>query len=67
MDDYEKRIREKLYNSGLLTSGEWVYLVGVFQAARDLDEIVNGAELCGVCGRALHNSLPTAVLHGDGK
>lgn len=39
MDEYEKSIREKLYNSGILTSGEWVYLVGVFQAARDLESL----------------------------
>lgn len=34
-DDYEKRIREKVYASGILTNGEWVYLVGLFHTARD--------------------------------
>lgn len=39
MDEYEKRIREKVYNSGILTPGEWVYLVGVFQSAKDLESL----------------------------
>jgi len=30
-DEWEKRIREKVFNSGILTNGEWVYLVGLFQ------------------------------------
>lgn len=34
-DDYEKRIREKVWSSKCLTNGEWVYLVGLFQTARD--------------------------------
>lgn len=34
-DNFEGRIREKVFGSGILTSGEWVYLVGTFQAARD--------------------------------
>jgi uncharacterized membrane protein YiaA len=38
-DDYEKSIREKVYKSGILTVGEWVYLVGLFQAARDLESL----------------------------
>ena len=39
MDDYEKSIREKLVNSGILTDGEWVYLCGLFQIARDSDDL----------------------------
>jgi len=37
MDDYEKRIREKVFESGILTNGEWVYLIGVFNAAREYE------------------------------
>lgn len=39
MDEYEKSIREKVFAAGILTPGEWVYLVGVFGAAHDLSEI----------------------------
>jgi len=39
MDEYEKSIREKLHNSGLLTAGEWVYLCGLFQLAKDNDDL----------------------------
>lgn len=39
MDEYEKSIREKVYNSGILTEGEWVYLVGVFQSAHELESL----------------------------
>jgi hypothetical protein len=37
-DDYERRIREKVWATRCLTNGEWVYLVGLFQTARDHDE-----------------------------
>lgn len=36
MDEYEKRIREKVYP--ILDTAEWVYLVGLFQLAREHDE-----------------------------
>lgn len=39
MDEYEKRIREKVFASGVLSNGEWVYLVGLFQMARDYDDL----------------------------
>jgi hypothetical protein len=39
MDEYEKRIRDKLFNSGILTEGEWVYLVGLFQIAKEHDDL----------------------------
>jgi hypothetical protein len=38
MDKYEKCIREKVFNSGILTNAEWVYLVGLFQTAREHEE-----------------------------
>lgn len=37
-DDWEKRIRAKVHAAGILTAGEWTYLVGVFAAAREYDE-----------------------------
>ena len=37
-DEYEKRIREKVWASECLTAGEWVYLVGLFQMAREHDD-----------------------------
>ena len=40
MDEYEKRIREKVYEANILSSGEWVYLVGLFQTAKEHDECV---------------------------
>jgi hypothetical protein len=43
-DEYEKRIREKLFNSGILTNGEWVYLVGLFQTAREHEDCVSGPQ-----------------------
>ena len=43
-DEYEKRIREKLFNSGILTSGEWVYLVGLFQTAREHEGCGSGPQ-----------------------
>jgi hypothetical protein len=33
-----------LFNSGLLTSGEWVYLVGLFQTAREHEDCVSGPQ-----------------------
>ncbi len=44
MDEYERSIRKKVHDANILTPGEWVYLVGVFGAARDLDEIVRKTE-----------------------
>jgi hypothetical protein len=38
MDKYEKSIREKVFNSGILTNAEWVYLVGLFRTAREHEE-----------------------------
>jgi hypothetical protein len=35
MDEYESRIRQKLWASQILTNGEWVYLVGLFQVANE--------------------------------
>lgn len=35
MDQYERSIREKVHAAGILTPGEWVYLVGLFQLARE--------------------------------
>jgi hypothetical protein len=43
-DDYEKRIREKVFNSGILTNGEWVYLVGLFQTAREHEDCASGPQ-----------------------
>jgi hypothetical protein len=37
-DDYEKRIREKVFNANILTNGEWVYLVGLFHYAREASD-----------------------------
>ena len=37
-EDWERRIREKVWASECLTAGEWVYLVGVFQAAREYED-----------------------------
>lgn len=39
MDQYEKSIREKVFNSQILTNGEWVYLVGLFGMADDHEEL----------------------------
>lgn len=39
MDEYEKAIREKVHRAGILTTGEWVYLVGVFAMAKDQDAV----------------------------
>jgi hypothetical protein len=39
MDEYEKRIREKVFASKILTDGEWVYLVGLFGLAKDHEEL----------------------------
>jgi hypothetical protein len=36
MDEYERRIREKVFS--VLTTAEWVYLVGVFQAAKEYED-----------------------------
>jgi len=38
MDEWEQRIRKKVHEAGILTPGEWTYLVGVFAAAREYDE-----------------------------
>lgn len=38
MDKYERSIRKKIFDANILTPAEWVYLVGVFGAARDLPE-----------------------------
>lgn len=35
MDEWEKRIREKVWASKILSPGEWVYLVDLFCMARD--------------------------------
>ena len=37
MDEWEKRIREKVWASKVLSNGEWVYLVGAFGALKDVD------------------------------
>lgn len=39
MDQYEKSIREKVFMRGILTPGEWIYLVGVFVTAREHDDL----------------------------
>jgi hypothetical protein len=55
-DEYEKRIREKLFNSGILTSGEWVYLVGLFHTAREHED-------CRPCPRETeHTPSPSGYL-----
>ena len=36
--EYEKSIREKVWASACLTASEWIYLVGVFQAANEHEE-----------------------------
>ena len=38
-DEYEKLIRKKVWESECLTAGEWVYLVGLFQMAREHDDV----------------------------
>lgn len=37
MDEFEKRIREKVHRAGILSNGEWVYLVGLFAMAKEQD------------------------------
>jgi hypothetical protein len=36
-EDWERRIKEKVWASECLTAGEWVYLVGVFHAANEAE------------------------------
>lgn len=62
MDEYERRIREKVWASECLTAGEWVYLVGLFQMAREYEELQRKVCHCGKDGHAL-NSVNCPV-HG---
>jgi hypothetical protein len=41
-DDYEKRIREKVWSSECLTAGEWVYLCGLFQTVNEYEAAHTG-------------------------
>lgn len=80
-DDYEKRIRDKLFGAGILTYGEWVYLVGLFQTACEHKECVPAAGTppqckadryalwCDSCGvHPVNCPLRTAPPHSpDGK
>jgi hypothetical protein len=43
-DEWEKRIREKVFASKILTEGEWAYLVGLFQTAREHEDCVSGPQ-----------------------
>ena len=36
-EDWERRIKEKVWASECLTAGEWIYLVGVFHAANEAE------------------------------
>ena len=56
---WEKSIREKVYASGILTNGEWVYLVGAFQAASEVDPL---AEENTKLRNALHAPLSSEEL-----
>jgi hypothetical protein len=46
MDEWEERIRTKVHASEILTEGEWVYLVGVFVAAREYDDAQKNGRFC---------------------